>query len=181
MDRFANLLDVSRLQQLTGVGDALREPRGLFVAMVLVVLVLYGLSVGRTKALVSLLSIYVAYSLTVLFPFLDVLSGRLTDQLRPVAAVLLFLATYLVVFLLLSHSAMRTRMTLGEISFLQVLLISVVQIGLLASISVSLVPPTLAEHTFGSLVPYLAGQRVLWAWAAAAVVLMPLMHAKSRD
>ena len=178
MDKFANLLDVSRLQQLTGVGEALREPRGLFAAMVLVVLVLYGLSVGRTKALVSLLSIYVAYSLTVLFPFLDTLSGRLNDQVRPVAAVLLFLATYLVVFLLLSHSTMRTRMTLGEISFVQVLLISVVQIGLLSSISASLVPPTLAEHTFGSFLPYLAGQRVLWAWAAAAVVILPFLRTR---
>jgi hypothetical protein len=181
MDRFTNLLDVSRLQQLTGVGDALREPRGLFAAMVLVVLVLYGLSVGRTKALVSLLSIYVAYALTVLFPFLDALSGRLNDQIRPVTAVLLFLCTYFLVFLLLSRSAMRTRMTLGEISFVQVLFISIIQIGLLASISASLVPPSLAEHAFGTFLPYLAGQRALWAWAAAAVIIMPLMHAKSRD
>ncbi|HUO75327.1 MAG TPA: hypothetical protein VMU12_00165 [Candidatus Paceibacterota bacterium] len=181
MDKLANLIDVSRLQQLAGVGDALKQPRGLFVAMVFVVLVLYGLSVGKTKALVSLLSIYVAYVLTVLFPFLDMLSGRLNDPVRPYAAVLLFLGWYLLVFLLLSHSAMRTRMTLGEISMFQVVLISLVQMGLLASISTSLVPPQLAQSTFGSLLPFLAGQRALWLWAVAAVVIMPFMHAKSRD
>ena len=176
MDKLANLIDVSRLQQLAGAGEALRQPRGLFFVMVMIVLVLYGLSVGRTKALVSLLSIYVAYTLTVLFPFLGTLSGRLSDQIRPVAAVLLFLATYVVVFLLLSNSAMRHRMTLGEISILQVLLISVVQMGLLASIATSLVPPQLAERAFGSLLPYIAGQRALWLWAAASVAILPFLR-----
>ncbi len=181
MDRFANLFDVSRLQQLTGVGDTLRSPRGLFGALALVILVLYGLSVGRTKALISLLSIFVAYTLTVLFPFLDLVSGRLNDQIRPAAGVLLFLGLYILVFLLLTHSAMQARMTLGEISFWQVLVISVVQIGLLASIATSLIPPALAERSFGSLVPYLAGQRVLWGWAGAAVLILPFMRAKSRE
>lgn len=178
MGTLANLIDVSRLQQLAGVGDALREPRGLFVATVFVVLVLYGLSVGRTKALVSLLSIYVAYTLTVLFPFLDGVAVRMNDQIRPVTAVLVFLSAYIIVFLLLSHSSMRTRMTLGEISMLQVLLISVVQIGLLASIATSLVPPQLAQRAFGSLLPFIAGQRALWLWAAASVAILPVLRTR---
>lgn len=178
MDKLANLIDVSRLQQLAGVGEALKEPRGLFIAMVFIVLVIYGLSVGRTKALVSLLSIFVAYTLTVLFPFLDALALRLNGQVRPVSAVLLFLAFYVLVFLLLSHSSMKHRMTLGEISIFQVVLISAVQIGLLASITTSLVPPQLAGRAFGSLLPFIAGQRTLWLWAAASVAILPFLRTR---
>ncbi len=179
MDRFWELADVSRL---SGAGDLLREPRGLFAVGAVVVLVFYGLSVGRTKALVSLLSIYVAYVLTVLFPFRTWLESSVPEAATDGLSLGMFLLLYALVFLALSRS-MRTRLTLGEISLVQVLLISAVQIGLLASIGVSLLPPELGQELFGPAQPYVSGPRALWAWAAASLAILPLLRArrKSRD
>lgn len=157
------------------------DPKSLFGLLAVTMLVMYGLSVGRTKALVSLLSIYVAYTLTVLFPFADRISERLPDRFIPMMGIALFFLLYACVFLLISHSMKRTRLSLGEISIIQVLLISVVQIGLLASVVVSLLPDQIAAGVLGPLQVAFAGQRALWSWAAASLAILPLMKSRSRE
>lgn len=162
--------------------DALRDPKGLFVMLAVVVLVLYGLSVGRTRALVSLLSIYVAYMLTVLFPFLPWIAGKLPEASRSLGAVGLFIVLYTLTFVILSQSMLKGRLTLGEISLWQVLIISVVQIGLLASICVSLIPTASGEQLLGPMYRWFGGQYPLWAWAVASLFIMPFMRSRrSRD
>jgi hypothetical protein len=170
-DRFANLLNVSQL----------RNPNILFSAMALVVLVIYGLSVGKTKALVSLLAIYVAYMLTALFPFIDLVQKNLPEQLSLAAPALLFITMYLGVFLLLNHSLRRTRLTLGELSVSHVLLISVVQVGLLAAIGASLLPPDQINIWLGSLAPYFSNPLALFAWAAGSLLVLPLMKRRHEE
>lgn len=181
MDWLANLIDVSRLAPLSGAGDALREPRGLFVLLALVVLVLYGLSVGKTRALASLLSIYVAYVLTVLFPFFERLRGYLPERAQPAAAALVFLCLYVLTFLALSRATVRGRLSLGEISLPKVIIISIIQLGLLASILLSLLPPEFAERGFGPLGRYIAGQYALWGWAVVSLAILPFMRAHRKD
>lgn len=175
---------LSRIPKFSGTAaftDALRDPAGLFVLLAVVALVLYGLSVGRTKALVSLLAIYVAYMLTVLFPFLPQVIEQLPESMRPMAVAVLFLLFYALTFLLLSHSLMKHRLSLGEISVWQVVLISIVQIGLLISVCISLVPRETGEQLIGPLYRWFGGQRALWAWAVASLFIMPLMKRRSRD
>lgn len=145
------------------------------------VLVLYGLSVGKTRALVSLLAIYVAYALTVLFPFLGFVRTHVPGRFEPLTAAGLFLLLYAITFLILSYSMLRTRFTLGEIAIVHVIIISVIQIGLLASMSVSLVPPSLAQQWFGVVLPYIAGQRALWIWAVISLLIVPFMKVSHRD
>lgn len=162
--------------------DALRDPKGLFAMLAVVVLVLYGLSVGRTRALVSLLSIYVAYMLTVLFPFLPWIAGKLPEASSSLGAVGLFIVLYALTFVILSQSMLKGRLTLGEISLWQVLIISVVQIGLLASICVSLIPTASGEQLLGPMYRWFGGQRALWAWAVASLLIVPFMRSRrSRD
>ncbi len=166
----------------TELSGVLQNPRGLFALLALVVLVLYGLSVGKTKALVSLLSVYVAYVLTVLFPFLPWLSGQITlPENAPILELLVFFAFYLATFLLLSHSMLRHRLTLGEMSMLKVIIISIVQLGLLSSIAISLLPDDFAVHSFGFAYPYLAGKLALWLWALASLCILPFVRASARE
>lgn len=163
------------------IGDFARQPLNLLGLLVLVLVVLYGLSVGKSRALISLLAIYVAYMLTVLFPYGEQLRERLPEALRPYGAVVLFLVLYLVVFLLITRAIRRGRLALGKISLLQVVLISIVQLGLLASICIALVAVEDARRFVGPLYPYLGGQRTLWFWAAASLAIMPLMRVRHRD
>lgn len=166
---------------LAGAGDLLHDPRGLFALGAVVVLVIYGLSVGRTKALVSLLAIYVAYVLTVLFPFGGWLAAQVPERARDGLPLTLFLALYLLAFLALSRSLSRGRLALGEISLVQVLLISAVQVGLLASTGASLLPDATAEQLFGPLQAYLGSPRALWGWAAASLLILPLLRTRRRE
>jgi hypothetical protein len=164
------------------MSGVLQKPNGLFAILAFVVLVLYGLSAGKTKALVSLLSVYAAYALTVLFPFMDRVSSQIPlPENAPILGLLVFLVFYLVTFLLLSHSMIRHRLTLGEISMAKVVLISVVQLGLLSSISISLLPDEFAARSFGFAYPYLAGKLALWLWAVASLIILPFMRASSRE
>jgi hypothetical protein len=178
MDLLSNRLDVSRLASFSGgAGEAIKEPRGLFALLALVALVLYGLSVGKTRALVSLLSIYVAYTLAVLFPFFERVQSKMPESAQAGVGAAVFLILYVLTFIALSHATTKGRLTLGEISVAKVAVISVVQLGLLASMTLSLIPAELAQKSFGSLLPYVSGKYALWAWAAVSLVIMPFMKA----
>lgn len=154
-------------------------PRGLFAILFAIVVFLYGISVGRTKALLSLLSIFVAYALVLLFPFRWWVERFVSESDRPLIPAALFIVMYLVVFLLMGLSALRVRLTMGELSVPKVLFISIVQLGLLASIAMSLLPEEVTSGTVGAWRPYLAGRYALFAWASVAVLLLPFMREKS--
>lgn len=182
MQTVTNLLGSINVGSIAGLGSLLRNPNGLFAVLGLVIFLLYGLSVGKSKALVSLLAIYVAYLLTVLFPFLPWLQAQIIlPQEAPVLNALVFAIFYIVTFMLLSHSMMRHRLTLGEISLAKVVIISIVQLGLLSSITISLVPAEFGAKAFGLAYPYLAGQRMLWIWAVASLIILPFMRAHVRE
>jgi hypothetical protein len=153
----------------------------LFALLAAVVLVLYGMSVGRTRALVSLLSIYAAYVLTVLFPFLAKASTWLPERVQPYALVIVFLVSYALVFVILSSSVRRGRLTLGEMGLWQVLVISVVQVGLLAVICVSLVPAETSQGLLGALYRWMSGPYALWGWAAVSLAILPFLRVRRRD
>ena len=78
------------------------------------------------------------------------------------AQIVVFLAVfYILTFLLLVNSMMRHRLTLGEISIFKVVLISVVQLGLLASIALSLLP-----EDFGTPEQHITPEKAGRAWEA---------------
>lgn len=178
MDRLLGLIDIGGL---SAAPTALSNPKGLLALLGVVLVVLYGLSVGRTKAMVSLLAIYVAYMLTVLFPFLGRVQGMVPEQYRVLTAVGIFLVLYVATFLLLSHSMLRFRLSSGEISIVQVVVISIVQIGLLTCITLSLIPADAGERIAGQAWKYFGTDLALWCWAAASLAILPFMKARRRD
>lgn len=163
------------------IADTLRDPKGLFALFAVVALVLYGISVGRTKALVSLLSIYVAYMLAVLFPFLPWLTERLPSSIQPLLSAGVFIALYALTFAVLSSSLTRTRLSLGEISVWRVAIVSIIQVGLLASICASLMPADIKQQFLGPLEMLIGSRYALWAWAASSLAIMPFMRGHRRD
>lgn len=174
----ALLARMPALPSTAAIADVLRNPKGLFALLAVVALVLYGMSVGRTRALVSLLAIYVAYVLTVLFPFQSWLSARVTAQYQTWAIVALFIVLYAAVFLILSNSVRRGRLTIGEISLWQVAIISVVQIGLLAAICVSFIPQETGQSVLGPLCKWFGSRYALWIWAAASLAILPALRTR---
>lgn len=177
MDRFRELVSALQAQGFSGM---LHDPRSLLAIGALALLIVYGLMVGKTRALLSLLAIYVAFTLATLFPFQDTVTARVPERWQPFALAGLFLVLYVVVFFVLSRTLRRSRVAMGEISVIAVLLISIVQVGLLAAMAASLLPDETAQRYAGGLGRYAVGPYALWGWAAGSLLLLPFVRARNR-
>lgn len=166
-------------ENLSAALASITDVRSLFALLVGIVVFLYGISVGKTRAIVSLLSIYVAYAMTVLFPFRAWIEQFVSPESRPLIPTGVFIVAYLFVFGVLNLSILSKRLSLGEISIPKVLLISVVQIGILASMIASLLPAEVTDR-FGMLKPYITGGPILFGWTVLAVLMLPFLKEKRR-
>ena len=157
-------------------------PEALFGILVVVFLLLYGLSLGRTRALVSLLGIYIAYALQAIFPYFS----ELHDALRfspemYLTRVALFFVFYLTVFAILNRSLVKHRLTMKEFSIFWVSLISLLQLGILVSIILNFIPVDKLTIFPEYLSGYFAEQRALFFWLTAPVVLLISMRREKRS
>lgn len=168
MDSLANLAST--------VGQTVTAPTGLFALLGIVVSILYALSLGRSRALVALFALHISYVLTITFPYNHSFLSWVPNGWYDFTEVFLFLKGYVAVLVLLWMTMAKTRMTLAESSFWQISAISIVQLGLLASMMASLVEPEVvrpmlswAWHVVGSPIS-------LWSWATASVAVMLLVR-----
>ncbi len=104
---------------------------------------LYGFSLGRDRIIVILVSIYMALAVVGNAPVINQvnIALKLTDNI--VLQISLFLGLFVLLFFLLSRSALIK--TIGENSapgkWWQVIVFSFLQVGLLISITLSFLPP----------------------------------------
>src|SRR3989344_3479809 len=119
---------VQQASQITVPGlGALQMPTlgsgELFGILVVVGVLLMALTLGRTRTLISTLSIYVAFALQTIFPFFGWLleNQSFTNDL-PTLRVFVFLILYGIAFGLLKRSILKTRFNLSEASFFSVVL-----------------------------------------------------------
>lgn len=179
MPQIADLLANIDISAFRGLLGAFSGPQQLFLALVLLSIFLYGMSVGKTRALVSLLCIYVAFMLSAAFPFMEWLQGLIKTDIDPgVVRTGLFFAFYLFVFAALNHSSLRGRLSVGEMSLWQVFLVSVFQIGFLLSIVASFLPEELVTKNVQQIYPYVSTPKALFFWAAASVAILPLIKGR---
>jgi len=162
--------------------QSLTQPLQLFVVLVLIIVFLYGISVGKTRALLSLLAVYVALAITALFPYFEKLAGLLPETLEAYGVkALFFLAAYLITYILLNHSSLRNRLSTAEVSFGKVFIISLFQVGFIAASLASFVPPEMGKKFTGELYPFLGTHEALFYWALASLALVPFMRGHRRE
>jgi hypothetical protein len=154
----------------------------LFGVLIIIVFLVLALTLGRTRTLVSVLSLYVAFAFQTIFPFFGWLLKHqsFTDDLQTLR-VFVFLILYAIVFGLLNRSLLKTRFNLSEASFFSVVLMGLVQLGFLISIVLNLAPSfyDISAKIPNSFDPFVAGQRALFAWALIPILL--LVFQKSRE
>ena len=156
-------------------------PTTLFGVLALVFLLLYGLSLGRTRALISLLGIYIAYAIMSVFPYLDWLHEliNISPELY-VTRVVLFLFVYVAVFLILNKSLVKNRLTIKEASFFAVSVISVLQLVLLITIITNIVPVSVFKVS-NNLTQYFATHEALFYWFIVPIVVISFMKKEKRS
>ena len=159
-------------------------PSGLFAILGLIFLLLYGLSLGRTRALISLLGIYIAYAIISVFPYLDRLHDfiKVSSELYITRAVL-FLFVYMIVFVVLNGSLVKSRLTLKDASFLSVSIISIMQLGLLVTIITNIVPVSALKISgnLSDFTEYFSTHEALFYWFLAPIVVVSFMKGSKKS
>lgn len=163
--------DLNRFIAIADVNILDFGPEVLFFLLGVIFVLIWGLSLGRTRALVSLLAIYVAYVLEITFPYLNQVYGafnlKADENLLKVG---LFFAAYIIVFGILNKSLVKVRLSMKETSLATVGLISILQLGLLISIIANTLPQDLISKVPVYLLPFFVGQQALFAWFLLPVI-----------
>ncbi len=151
----------------------------LFIVLFFVVTVfLYGLSLGRDRIIVILVSIYMALAVVSNAPYIG--SLRTTDNSDQYFAfrLAIFVGIFILLFFLLSRSAMLKGIgSLAAGSWLQVLFFSVLHVGLLVSITLSLLPVEAINHLAPLTRDIFASDGGKFVWIVAPIVGMAFLKA----
>lgn len=149
------------------------NPSVLFALLALVILILYSLSLGRSRALLSLLAIYIAFVFEMIFPYYSKLVRfEFIPQSESLIKVIIFLFAYVIAFIILNRSLIKSRMTLDETSILWVLIISALQLILLISIITNISPLIKPYRLPPLIVPYVSTPQALFFWSLVPLVLL---------
>lgn len=143
-------------------------PGWLFGAFGTVAISLFSLSIGRTRAVISLLSIYVAFAFNMLFPYSEEISNIIGSSLEEYWIRLgIFLIAYITVFVIFNFSFIRKRISSSEYSLFGIIILSFFQVGFLVSVIFNILPEELILKWVPGFSNYFSTPTALFFWAFA--------------
>lgn len=153
----------------------------LFVVLFLIVAAfLLGLTMGRNKIIILLISAYIAVVVINFFPFGDIFKTPKTDE-NFIYPIVVFIAVVFTFFVLLSNSALKKvlRKT-GDKSVFQIVLFSLFCIGLILSVILSFFPKNLVA-TFNPITQKLFMVELSrFLWALVPVIGMAVLRKRRK-
>lgn len=176
---------MNEAQNFVATIDWARPTWDLFIILFFIVAgFLYGLSLGRDRIVVILVSIYMALAVSTTAPYIGQLNAQIGVQNVFVFQISTFVSTFIILFLLLSRSALLRTIASSDNSgsWWQVLVFSVLHVGLLVSITLSFLPPA-ALNSLSPLTRQIFASelgRFLWIIAPILIMVMIKSDAKSR-
>ena len=179
------------IKKFTGdVGSAGVHYDWLVIFFFAFAILVIALSLGRSRMLLALLSLYAAVFLESHFLYFDKrselfsaigvsASGRknLPDYWLHLG---LFLLIYGVVFGVLNRSFLKHRLTLAESAVFAVVLIAIAEMGFLATILVGYFPEAWFNKIPLKLLPYFATEKAQFWWAVIPILAL-LFSKKKKD
>lgn len=152
----------------------------LFIVLFFIATVfLYGMSLGRDRIIVILVSIYMALAVISNAPILGKLDASVNLGQYFAFKVTTFLGLFVLLFFLLSRSALlKTFGNLSSGTWWQVLLFSVFHVGLLVSITLSFLPADAIGHLAPLTRQLFAADTARFAWIVAPIVGMSILKSE---
>lgn len=129
--------------------DWSRPSWDLFIVLFFVIAAfLYGLSLGRDRVIVILISVYMALAVVNSAPFIGNYQAEIGINQFFGFRISTFVVVFVALFFLMSRSALLSTIASSDSrgSWWQVLLFSFLHVGLLISITLSFLPPTASAH-----------------------------------
>ncbi len=149
----------------------------LFILLFFVIgALLYGLSLGRDRVIVILVSVYMALAVVSNTPMLASLNLSLNINENYVLKITFFLGIFVILFFLLSRSALLK--TIGGSnapgSWWQTIVFSVLQVGLLISITLSFLPKDMTQGLSEMTKNIFMSDQGKSAWMTLPILIMAL-------
>ncbi|RJO59098.1 hypothetical protein C4546_03800 [Candidatus Parcubacteria bacterium] len=147
----------------------------LFIIMFFVIAAfLYGLSLGRDRIIVIMVSIYMALAVVNTAPFLT--NTVITLQTPFVIKISVFLGVFVALFFLLSRSALLRTIAASEAQgkWWQVLVYSILHVGLLVSVVLNYLNPEAVAKLAPLTQKIFASPNAKFIWIIAPIVAMIL-------
>jgi hypothetical protein len=152
----------------------------LFIVLFFIVTVfLYGMSLGRDRIIVILVSIYMALAVVSNAPILGNLDASVNIGQYFAFKVTTFLGLFVLLFFLLSRSALlKTFGNLASGTWWQVMLFSIFHVGLLVSITLSFLPTDAVNHLAPITRQVFASETAKFLWIVAPIVSMAMLKSE---
>jgi hypothetical protein len=138
---------------------------------------LYGITLGRARVVVQIVSSYMTMALLSAAPFMGKLEG-LTSLNHTVFYLIAFMVVFVLLFLLLSKSAFHQHLSEGRGKWWDVLVLSVVQIGFLTSIVLSSMSGFVLGHVSGITQIVFAKQPAPFIWTVLPIGALVVIRGK---
>lgn len=169
------------IKKLTGdVGSAGIHYDWLIIFFFVFTVLIVALSLGRSRMLLALLSLYAASFLETNFLYFDKLQNLFKNLSEHWLHLGLFLLIYIIVFAVLNRSFLKRRLILAESSVISVILVAIVEMGFLAAILISYFPGDLLQKISPRLLPYFATEKARFWWAVVPILAL-LFSKKKKD
>lgn len=156
----------------------------LFIILFFIVAAfLYGLSLGRDRVIVILISVYMALAVVNSAPFIGNFQADIGLDQFFVFRVSTFVVVFIALFFLMSRSALLRTVASSDSggSWWQVLLFSFLHVGLLISITLSFLPASASDHLAPLTQKIFAQETARFIWIIAPIVAMILIKGGASD
>jgi len=163
---------------LANFGKVMNQTSMLIVAFVAFAIFVIGFTLGRSKLLLSILSIYTAYFLEVNFRYIDSIqniSGTLPYYYLHIG---LFVILFASVFYVFSRSVLKNRITLKDASLVVIIILSFINAGLFLSVLSSYLPRIGEQIIPDAAMSFFGSKNALFIWALLSLIVIYFMKGK---
>ncbi|MFA5188667.1 MAG: hypothetical protein WC460_04880 [Patescibacteria group bacterium] len=156
----------------------------LFIILFFVVAAfLYGLSLGRDRVIVILVSIYMGLAIVNTAPYLNDFSAEINFNNASIFKVTIFLGIFIALFFLLSRSALLHTIAASDSPgrWWQSILFSFFHVGLMISIVMAYLPKEVVNNVSEGMRNLFISDPAKFFWLVAPIVVMVLIRKSKKS
>lgn len=167
------------MQKMAGDFETVGNSSGWLVVLFFIFVVfLVGFTLGRTRMLLALISIYAAAFIENHFAYFETVRGYFKSAPEYWVHIGLFLILYVIVFNILNRSILKHRLAAKEASVLAVSTEAILIVGLLASVIIAYLPADQLKFLPANLLKYFTTKNARFFWVAAPIALALFLRSK---
>lgn len=145
---------------------------------------IYGVSLGRDRIIVIMMGIYISLAVVTNAPFINPSAGaQIGIYDFYVFKVAAFVGTFILLFFFLSRSSVLNAFSSDQVSgsLIQVLIFSILHVGLLVSITLSFLPPEAIKSLSIITQKIFVNEIAKFIWIVSPILFMAVSRSKRID